>query len=153
MSGVSEDWADSGAGFSGQRRGGHADPSVLVDVIAMLVVPVTVVQMVDVVLVLDRLAAISVLVRTPVLRVHLALRVLLTTVEMVHVVVVPNRFASVIRQVLVVQFLSVRVHENSSGCWILSFLPQSLRRQEWTIANGEAVTVRDRSLSSVAGVD
>jgi hypothetical protein len=99
---------------------------VLVDVIAVLVMPVAVVQVVEVALVLDRVAAVAVCVRTRVLRVHFALFVLLAIVEMVRVVVVLNRCAPVIGQVLMVQLFGVRVHENSFSCWNSSLPPQSL---------------------------
>jgi hypothetical protein len=102
---------------------------VLVDVIAVLVMPVAVVHVVDVVPVIDRVAAVAVSVRTLVLRVDLAFFVLLAIVEMVRVVIVLNRCASVIGQVLMVQFLGVRVHENSFDCWNFSLLLESLRRQ------------------------
>ena len=103
---------------------------MLVDVIAVLVVPVAVVQVVEVALVLDRVAAVAVCVRTRVLRVHFALFVLLAIVEMVRVVVVLNRCAPVTGQVLMVQFfVGVRVHENSFSCWSSSLPPQSLQRQ------------------------
>jgi hypothetical protein len=102
---------------------------VLVDVIAVLVMPVAVVQVVEVVLVLGRVAAVAVCVRTRVLGVHFALFVLLPIVEMVHVVVMLNRCAPVTGQVLMVKFLSVRVHENPSRCWSSSLPLQSLQRQ------------------------
>jgi hypothetical protein len=102
---------------------------VLVDVVTVLVMPVAVVHVVDVVLVLDRVAAVTVRVHTLVLRVHLALFVLLAIVHMIHVVAVLNRCAPVIGQVLMIKFLGVRVHENSFGCWTFSFLLASLRRQ------------------------
>jgi hypothetical protein len=102
---------------------------VLVDVIAVLVMPVAVVHVVEVALVLDRVAAVAVRVRPLVLRVYLALFVLLAIVEMVRVVVVLNRCAPVFRQVLMVQFLGVRVHENSLSCWTFSLLPELLLRQ------------------------
>jgi hypothetical protein len=121
--------------------------SVLVDVIAVLVMPVAVVHVVDVVLVLDRVAAVAVGVRTRVFRVHLALFVLLAIVDMVRVVVVLNSCAPVVRQVLMVQFLGVRVHKNSYGCWNFSFLLESLRRQVLLSAAGE----RRRSGGSGSG--
>jgi hypothetical protein len=99
---------------------------VLVDVIAVLVMPVAVVHVVEVVPVLDRVAAVAVCVRTRVLGVHFALFVLLAIVEMVRVVVMLNRCASVIGQVLMVKFLGVRGHENSFSCWNSS-LPRSRR--------------------------
>jgi hypothetical protein len=111
--------------------------SVLVDVIAVLVVPVAAVHVVDVAFVLDRVAAVAVGVRTLVLRMHLALFVLLALVEMVRVVVVLNSCAPVIRQVLMVQFLGVRVHENSFVCCTFSFLLEPLRRQVLLSAAGE----------------
>jgi hypothetical protein len=100
---------------------------VLVDVIAMLVMPVAIEHVVDVVLVLDRVAAVAVRVHTVVLRVHIALFVLLAIVDMVQVVAVLNRCAPVIGQVLMVQFLGVRVHGNSFSCCNFSFLRESLR--------------------------
>jgi hypothetical protein len=102
---------------------------VLVDVIAVLVMPVAFVHVVEVVPVLNRVAAVAVRVRTRVLGVHLALFVLLAIVEMVRVVVVLNRCAPVIGQVLMVKFLGVRVHESSFSRWNFSLLPQPLRRQ------------------------
>jgi hypothetical protein len=120
---------------------------MLVDVIAVLVMPVAVVHVVDVVPMLDRVAAVAVRVRTRVLRVHLALFVLLAVVDMVRVVAVRNRCAPVIRQVLMVQFLGVRVHENSFVCWNFSFLLESLGRQVWFISAGE----RRRSGGSRSG--
>jgi hypothetical protein len=102
---------------------------VLVDVIAVLVMPVAAVHVVDVALVRDRFAAVAVRVRTLVLGVDPALFVLLAIVEMVRVIVVLNSCAPVIGQVLMVHFLGVRVHENSFSCWNFSLLPQSPRRQ------------------------
>jgi hypothetical protein len=101
---------------------------VLVDVISVLVMPVAVVHVVDVVPVLDRVAAVAVRVSTLVLAVDSAFLVLLAIVEMVRVVVVLNRRAPVIGQVLMVQFLGVRVHENSF--WL----------QEFQLAPGVAAT-------------
>jgi hypothetical protein len=95
---------------------------VLVDVVAVLVMPVAVMHVVEVVPVLDSVAAVAVRVRTLVLRMDLALFVLLATVEMVHVVVVLNCCAPVIGQVLMVQFLGVRVHESSFG-WGFQLAP------------------------------
>jgi hypothetical protein len=69
---------------------------VLVHVVAVLIVPMTVVQMIDVILVLDRLAAIPIGVRLAVSRVHLALRMLFAVVDMVHMVAVGHRLAPVI---------------------------------------------------------
>jgi hypothetical protein len=102
---------------------------VLVDVIAVLVMPVAVVQVVEVVPVLDCVAAVAVCVRTRVLRVHVAFFVLLAIVEMVHMVFMLNRCAPVAGQVLVVKFLGVRVHENPSRCWNSSLPRQSSQRQ------------------------
>jgi hypothetical protein len=87
---------------------------VLVDVVAVLEMPVTLVQVVDVVFVLDGLAAVPVGVRLPVGWVHLAFRVPLALVDMVDVVLVGHGLASVARQVLVVQLLGVRTHGSSS---------------------------------------
>ena len=74
--------------------------------------PVAVVQVVEVVPVLDCVAAVAVCVRTRVLSVHFAFFVLLAVVEMVRMVVMLNRCAPVAGQVLMVKFLGVRVHEN-----------------------------------------
>jgi hypothetical protein len=118
---------------------------VLVDVIAVLVVPVSAVQVVEVVLVLDRVAAVAVCVRTRVLGVHFALFVLLPTVEMVRVVAVLNRRAPIIGQVLMVEFFGVRVHENSFSCWNSSLPPQSLQRQATPLASGTLAITQDAS--------
>jgi uncharacterized membrane protein required for colicin V production len=86
---------------------------VFVDVVAVLVVAVAVVEVIYVVFVLDCLAAVVVGVGAGVLGVHLGFLVLLAAVEMVHVVLVLNGVAPVAGQVLVVQFVRVRVHHNS----------------------------------------
>jgi hypothetical protein len=87
---------------------------VLVDVVAVLVVAVAVVDVIGVALVLDGLAAVTVRVRTVVGGVQLALLVLLTVVDVIGVVVVLDRGTPVARQVFMVQFLGMRIHENSS---------------------------------------
>jgi hypothetical protein len=89
---------------------------VFVDVVAVLVVAVAVVHVVGVTLVLDRLAAVAVCVRPVVFGVQLALLVLLAIVDVIGVVIVLNRGAPVTGQVLMVQFLGMRAHENSSDC-------------------------------------
>jgi hypothetical protein len=83
---------------------------VLVNVVAVLIVPMTVVQMVDVVLMLDRLTAVTVGVRLAVIRVQLALRMLFAVVDMVHMVAVGHCLAPVVGQVLVIELLAVRAH-------------------------------------------
>lgn len=98
---------------------------MLVDVVAVLVVPVRIVYVIDVVSVQDGLAAVVLGVWLTVVRVHLALRVSFPVMEMVHVIIVWNSLAAVVRQVLVLQWLGVHAHENSSGCWTFSFLPSS----------------------------
>jgi hypothetical protein len=98
---------------------------VLVDVVAVLIVPVPIVYVIDVVSMQDGLAVVVLGVGLTVVGVHLALRVLFAVVEMVHVVIMGNCLAAVVRQVLVVQLLGVCAHENSSVCWTFSFLPSS----------------------------
>jgi hypothetical protein len=92
---------------------------VFVDVVAVLVVAVAVVHVVDVVLVLDLVAAVAVGVRPVVFGVQLALLVLLAAVDVVVVIAVLNRGAPVTGQVLMVQFLRMRGHESSSDCQIV----------------------------------
>jgi hypothetical protein len=107
---------------------------VFVDVVAVLIVPVTVVQVVDVVFVLDRLTAVPFGVRITVAGVDLAFGVPFAAVDMIHVVLVRNGLASVVRQVLMVQLLGVCGHENSFGCWNSQHPPAVLataRRLLW----------------------
>jgi len=75
---------------------------VLVDVVAMLEVPVPVVDMVDVVTVLNGLAPVILGVRGTVLGMDLGFGVPFAVVDMVHVVAVHDRLMTVAGKVLVV---------------------------------------------------
>lgn len=75
---------------------------MLVYVVAVLEVPVAVVDMVDVVTVLNGLAPVVVGVRRAVIGVDLRLRVPLAVVDMVDVVAMRDGLVAVTRQVLVV---------------------------------------------------
>jgi hypothetical protein len=88
---------------------------VLVDVIAMLEVAVAVMDVVHVIAVGDRLAAVSVGVRARVAGVHRLLRVVLAAVHVIDVVVVLDRLAPVTRVMLVIDRFSVRGHLSSSS--------------------------------------
>jgi hypothetical protein len=81
---------------------------VLVDVVAVLVVPVAVVQVVLVIAVLDGFATVTGAVRPVVGRVDLRLGVTLVPVHVIAVVTVLDRFAPVVRQVFVIRDLGVR---------------------------------------------
>jgi hypothetical protein len=73
--------------------------SVFVDVVAVLVVPMAVVQVVDVIAARNGLAAVAVGVSYLVLSVEFALRVALFAVEVIEVVVVQDRLTPVVGQV------------------------------------------------------
>jgi hypothetical protein len=88
---------------------------VLVDVVAVLVVPMTVVQVVQVVAVGDRRATVAGLVGTLVGIVDRLLRVVLSVVDVVRVVTVLDHLATVAGQVLVVGDVGVLRHGRSSG--------------------------------------
>jgi hypothetical protein len=88
---------------------------VLVHVVAVLEVPVTVVDMVDVVAVLHGLAPVVLGVRQAVIGVDLRLGVPLAVVDMVDVVAVRDGLVAVTRQVLMVARFDVfrRCHGSS----------------------------------------
>jgi hypothetical protein len=87
---------------------------VLVDVIAMLKVTVTVMNVVHMLAMGHRLTAVPFGVRARVAGVHRLLRVVLVAVHMIDMVVVPDRLAPVTRVVLVIDRFSVRGHLSSS---------------------------------------
>lgn len=88
---------------------------MLVHVVAVLEVPVTVVDMVDVVAVLHGLAPVVLGVRRAVIGVDLRLRVPLAVMNMVDVVTMGDGLVAVTRQVLVVARFEVfrRCHGSS----------------------------------------
>lgn len=75
---------------------------MLVDVIPVLEVPVAVVDVVDMVAVLDRLAPVVVGVGRTVIGVDLGLRMTFAVVDVVDVVAVYDRLVAVSREVLVI---------------------------------------------------
>lgn len=79
-------------------------------VVAVLVVPMSVMQVVDVILMLDRLATVPVGVGITVVGVHLGLWMPFAVVHVVHVVAVQHCRTAVIRQVLVIDILDMRAH-------------------------------------------
>jgi hypothetical protein len=88
---------------------------VLVYVVAVLKMPVTVVDMVDVVAVLHGLAPVVLGMRRAVIGVDLCLRVSLAVVNVVDVVAMRDGLVAVTRQVLVVAWFDVirRCHGSS----------------------------------------
>ncbi|MEU4290816.1 hypothetical protein AB0E63_21530 [Kribbella sp. NPDC026596] len=97
-------------------------------VLTVLVVPMTVMQMVDVTVVLNRLASVPVGVRITMIRVHIGLRMPLTVVDVIHMVAMKYRLAPIVRQVLVIELFGVRGHENSFR--LTQFSPCSARTDE-----------------------
>jgi len=90
---------------------------VLVYVVVVLEVPVTVVDMVDVVTVLNGLAAVVLGVSGTVIGMDLGFRVPFAVVNMVDVIAVRDGLVAVARQMLVVAGLSVRgVRSVFGGC-------------------------------------
>ena len=83
------------------------------DVVAMLEVPVTVVDMIHVIAVGDRLACVTLIVRARVAGVYRLLGMVLLALHVVDVVVVLDGLAPVARVVLVIGRLSVGSHLNS----------------------------------------
>lgn len=78
------------------------ESSVLVYVIAMLEVPVTVMEVIDMVVMRDLLAVVVVGVRCLVAAVDLGLRVTLAVVDVIDVIAVYDGFMAVIREVFVI---------------------------------------------------
>jgi hypothetical protein len=90
---------------------------VLVDVIVMLKVAVTVMDMVHMLAMGHRLTAVSFGMRARVAGVHRLLWVVLVAVHVIDMVVVLDRLAPVTRVVLVIDRFSVRGHLSSSR-WV-----------------------------------
>lgn len=83
---------------------------MFVHVVAVLEVAVRVMEMIDVILMLHRLATVPLGMRIAVPRMHLGLLVLLAVVQMIQMIIVRHRLAAVIRQVLVIKTLGMRTH-------------------------------------------
>jgi hypothetical protein len=107
--------------------------SVLVDVIAMLKVAVAVMDVVHMLAMGHRLAAVSFGVRARVAGVHHLLGVALVAVYVIYMIVVLDRLAPVTRVVLVIDRFSVRGHLSSSS-------PQCARPSQLLIPVGSLMT-------------
>lgn len=86
---------------------------MLVNVVAVLEVLVTAMEVIQVVTVLDGLAAVSSGVDALVIGVQTLLAMLLVAVHVIYMVIVLDRLAPVARQVLVILFRDVHGHVRS----------------------------------------